>query len=162
MKNKLVYAAALVTMLVGFSAYAQSTWDFSFSDSSGHTVDGVFTLNGSSGSGLAATNLNITLYSGITLYENSSYNWAPAASPNSFTVAGGSITYASFVSSAPYDLVVLTTPVTDSYSYLDHMNSTFVVATSDVVYTVAPVPEPTTLALAGLSGLSLLLFRKRK
>ena len=42
------------------------------------------------------------------------------------------------------------------------MNSTFVVATSDVVYTVAPVPEPTTLALAGLSGLSLLLFRKRK
>jgi len=28
--------------------------------------------------------------------------------------------------------------------------------------TVVPVPEPTTLALAGLGGLSLLLFRRRK
>jgi hypothetical protein len=28
--------------------------------------------------------------------------------------------------------------------------------------TFAPVPEPSTLALAGLSGLGLLLFRRRK
>ena len=27
---------------------------------------------------------------------------------------------------------------------------------------IEPVPEPTTLALAGLGGLSLLLFRRRK
>lgn len=30
------------------------------------------------------------------------------------------------------------------------------------MYTVTPVPEPTTLALAGLGGLSLLLLRRRK
>jgi hypothetical protein len=31
-----------------------------------------------------------------------------------------------------------------------------------ITFTAAPVPEPTTLALAGLSGLGLLLFRRRK
>jgi hypothetical protein len=29
-------------------------------------------------------------------------------------------------------------------------------------YTVGPVPEPATLALAGLSGLSLILFRRQR
>jgi hypothetical protein len=36
---------------------------------------------------------------------------------------------------------------------------------NDLTFTfsnVTPVPEPTTLALAGLSGLGLLLFRRRK
>ena len=40
------------------------------------------------------------------------------------------------------------------------------VAGADLVFTLsgnlAPVPEPTTLALAGLAGLSLPLFRRRK
>jgi len=30
----------------------------------------------------------------------------------------------------------------------------------EIVITAVPVPEPTTLALAGLSGLSLMLFRR--
>ena len=42
----------------------------------------------------------------------------------------------------------------------------YVTGSADTVFTVsgtvAPVPEPTTLALAGLGGLSLLLFRRRK
>jgi len=51
----------------------------------------------------------------------------------------------------------------DSYSGGKFVNDIYGDSGYDATFfTPSPVPEPTTLALAGLSGLSLLLFRRRK
>jgi hypothetical protein len=54
-----------------------------------------------------------------------------------------------------YDSLVVQGPIQATYSSTAQFNET----TLDQ-YTIAAVPEPTTLALAGLSGLSLMLFRR--
>jgi hypothetical protein len=56
-------------------------------------------------------------------------------------------------------------PGTYSYTQVGHYSGGTGVFNPNIVYTlnvVQPVPEPSTLALAGLGGASLLLFRRRK
>ena len=162
MENKFAIAAALLATLVGFSGHAQSAWNFSFTNSFGSYVHGNFTLNGSSGANLTATNLYITSYSGITILEDSSYNWVEVSGGNTFTVTGGNI---SFVQFSAYDggpgyVNLDTETLSANYLYSDPDR---VFAASPVVYTaIAPAPEPSTLALAALGAGALLKLRRRK
>jgi PEP-CTERM motif len=56
-----------------------------------------------------------------------------------------------------YDSLVVQGPIQSSFSATAQYNGTILDS-----YTIAAAPEPATLALAGLGGLSLMLFRRRR
>lgn len=74
-----------------------------------------------------------------------------------------------FILSLTGPLVLTSTPLTffgftsdvgiTSLSFTDHSSGMMI---DNFAYTTTAVPEPTTLALAGLSGLSLMLFRRQR
>jgi len=131
--------------------------------------------NESSGSGSAATGLAITTVSSSGKFT--SYN---AGSP--FELVGGT-----GVSDSQIELIVIawnasatlgsgssTFSSVSAFGYSDAFNDTVGGGSTDPFggtsengagmnqFGVAPVPEPTTLALAGLGGLSMLFLRRRK
>ena len=71
----------------------------------------------------------------------------------------------SFLTTAPPGfLTAYPDAITDGYSFYVFGNNEgeTTLAQGDYGSGIAPAPEPTTLALAGFGGLSLLLFRRRK
>jgi hypothetical protein len=61
----------------------------------------------------------------------------------------------------PVDFSNFTPGIYTDPDIIDYLSSYFAGGFTETLI-INPVPEPTTLALAGLGGLSLLLFRRRK
>lgn len=180
MKKLYVLTALAALVLARGHAQAQSQFDFTFSgqqqvynyststyDLTGpeEVVSGVITLNAAQN---AATSVVLTSMPFAIADKPLNFDWVTGGNyvdNNSFTVTGGNI------SAVLFDSVDLNTfddlffesgedLLSNGSSGDESLNLD--PGFSGLTFTPVVAPEPTTLALAGLGGSCLLLFRKRK
>jgi hypothetical protein len=136
--------------------------DYQFNISITGTDNNTYTFDNAS---LAAGSPNLSAIEIIPLSSGGFLFFNTSGTPGNSH--GGSADFnnvdGSFLTTAPPGfLTAYPDAITDGYSFYYFGTGATALAQGDYGSGVAPVPEPTTLALAGLSGLSLLLFRRRK
>jgi hypothetical protein len=188
MKTKTAFLLGILTAIFVASAEAQYTTNtLSFSGASwndGGSLDGYFTIEYNGGTPDAVLSLDVTTGNGTSdgfIGCDYIYNVSGQADTVSMayiqrTQSGGSLAnelmawtgstssyslYLDWQGDTPTSLYVGTI-AGGQYSSEDYTSSPGIRSLNNEGGSAGPVPEPSTLALAGLSGLSLLLFRRRK
>jgi hypothetical protein len=136
--------------------------DYQFNISITGRDNNLYTFNNASlaaGSDLSGVEVIVLSSGGFLFYNTSSYPH------NSYSGSADFVNGNSILSTAPpSNLSSFPDARTDGYSlyYLAVYGGQTILAMGDYGNSITSVPEPTTLALAGLGGLGLLLFRRRK
>jgi hypothetical protein len=187
MKTKTSFLLAILTAVSIVSAEAQFTTNtLTFSGASwndGGSLDGYFTIQYDNGTPIAVLSLDVATGNG-TSDGFLGYTYIYNVSDQADTVIGAFINatqpdftaneliavnssetdshhvYLDWQGSSPTSLYLGN--VGDEYSSENYVGSSGYRTLNDEGGSVGTVPEPTTLALAGLSGLGMLLFHRRK